>query len=288
MCLYYMDQNEKAFQHFQRVLRYAPDHERAKVFYKKAKLLQTKKEAGNLAFKSAKWQDAYNLYTEALEIDPNNKKMNAALYYNRATVSSKLNKLDQSITDCTKAIEIDENYVKAYLRRAKCYEDKEEHEKAVFDYEAVFKIDKSKEHKELLSRAKLELKKSKRKDYYKLLGVSKTASEDEIKKAYKKSALLHHPDRHTNATEEQKLDAEKKFKDVGEAYAVLTDPKKKSRYDNGQDLDDMGSGGMGAGDIDPNVLFQAFFGGGGGFGGGGFGGSSRGRQAPGGFQFSFG
>lgn len=49
------------------------------------------------------------------------------------------------------------------------------------------------EHKQLLKAAQLELKKSKRKDYYKVLGVEKNATEDEIKKAYRKRALLHHP-----------------------------------------------------------------------------------------------
>lgn len=49
------------------------------------------------------------------------------------------------------------------------------------------------EHKQLLKNAQLELKKSKRKDYYKVLGVDKNATEDEIKKAYRKRALLHHP-----------------------------------------------------------------------------------------------
>lgn len=49
------------------------------------------------------------------------------------------------------------------------------------------------EHKQLLKNAQMELKKSKRKDYYKILGVDKNASEDEIKKAYRKRALMHHP-----------------------------------------------------------------------------------------------
>ena len=90
MCLYYQDNSEKAFQHFQRVLQYSPDHAKAKLFYKKAKLLQSKKEAGNQAFKSGKWQEAYDLYTEALSVDILNKSMNATLYYNRATASSKV------------------------------------------------------------------------------------------------------------------------------------------------------------------------------------------------------
>lgn len=290
MCLYYQDNSEKAFQHFQRVLQYSPDHTKAKSFYKKAKLLQTKKELGNQAFKGGKWQDAYDLYTESLTIDQNNKTMNAALYFNRATTCSKLNKLDDCIEDCTKAIDLDPNYIKAYLRRAKSYTEKEEFESAIIDYEKVYKLDKTKEHQQLLKDAKLELKKSKRKDYYKILGVSKTANDDEIKKAYKKRALMHHPDRFPNESEDVKKEEEKKFKEVGEAYAVLSDAKKRARYDNGQDLDDMSSGMSGA-DIDPNVLFQAFFGGGGSPFMSSGGGSRSSRNAggfPGGFQFNFG
>lgn len=298
MCLYYQDNAEKAFQHFQRVLQYSPDHTKAATFYKKAKQLQNKKEAGNAAFKAGKLQEAIDMYTSALGIDANNKPLNAVLYNNRATVHNKMGKTDLCIKDCTSAIDLDDTYVKAYMRRAKAYTEKEDHESAVADYEKVYKLDKSEENKYLLKEAKIDLKRSKRKDYYKLLGVTKAATEEEIKKAYKKRALLHHPDRFPNETEEKKQEEEKKFKEIGEAYSVLTDPKKKMRYDNGQDLDEMngggGGGGMG-GDIDPNVLFQAFFGGGGGGGGspfGGGGGSRGGRGGgggmPGGFQFSFG
>lgn len=294
MCLYYQDQAEKAFQHFQRVLQYSPDHYKARDFYKKAKSLQRTKTAGNDAFKAGNWQEAYDLYTESLTIDPDNKHINAALYFNRATTLSKLNRLDDCIKDCTKAIELDDSYIKAYARRAKAYMDMEDYENAVIDYEKLCKLDKTREHNQLLKDAKLELKKSKRKDYYKILGVNKSANDDEIKKAYRKRALAHHPDRFPNATEDEKKEEEKKFKEVGEAYNVLSDPKKRSRYDNGQDLDDMGSGMSGA-DIDPNLLFQAFFGGGGSpfmFQQGGGGRSSRqsggGGGFPGGFNFNFG
>lgn len=71
------------------------------------------------------------------------------------------------------------------MKRARCYYDLENFEEAVKDYEAALKLDKSMETKNALKDAKLQLKKSKRKDYYKILGISKTASEDEIKKAYR-------------------------------------------------------------------------------------------------------
>ena len=102
--------------------------------------------------------------------------------------------MKDSISDCSSALKLDENYQKALLRRAKSYMELEEYEEAVRDYEKANKMDRGNtEYRRLLQHAKLELKKSKRKDYYKILGVGKTANEDEIKKAYRKRALVHHP-----------------------------------------------------------------------------------------------
>lgn len=291
LCLYYEDNVDKAFTHFQQVLRFAPDHQRAKDVYKKAKLLRQKKEEGNAAFKSSKWQESYDLYTEALAIDPCNKFTNAKLYFNRATVAAKLKKLKESVEDCNAALNLDEKYMKALLRRAKSYMEMEMYEEAVRDYETASRTERGNhEYRQLLQHAKLELKKSKRKDYYKILGVERGATEDEIKRAYRKRALVHHPDRHSNATEDEKKEHEKKFKEIGEAYGVLSDSKKRSRYDNGCDLEDLDGGGHGGfgGDIDPDQIFRAFFGGGGMHGGHSsfnFGGPG---SVPGGFSFQFG
>ncbi|CAH0726604.1 unnamed protein product, partial [Brenthis ino] len=256
LCLYFEDKDEQAFKHFQQVLRLAPDHKKAMETYKKAKLLKQKKEEGNEAFKMGRWQQALTLYNEALTVDKNNRKVNAKLYFNKATVCSKMNQIKEAAEACTAALELDENYVKALLRRAKCYTELGEFEDAVKDYEKLYKIDKSKTNKQLLHEAKIALKKSKRKDYYKILGVEKTASVDDIKKAYRKRALVHHPDRHAGAPDTERREQERRFKEVGEAYGVLSDPKKRARYDHGHDLDEDGSG---MADIDPNMVFQTFF-----------------------------
>jgi len=294
LCLYYQDSIDKAFQHFTQVLRLAPDHIKARGVYRKAKLLAAKKDEGNNAFRVGKLTDAHGLYTEALAIDPLNVFTNSKLYNNRATVLARQNKLDEAIKDCNEAIRLDSTYVKAYMRRAKCYADSELHDEAVRDYQKIFDMDKTRENKKLLGEAKLELKKSKRKDYYKILAITKQATPEEIKKAYKKRAMVHHPDRHANVSDEEKKEQEKKFKEVGEAYAVLSDQKKKQRYDSGADIEDM-EGGGGYADIDPNLIFQTFFnGGGGGFshGGGGHGHQHshgmHGGGFPGGFSFQFG
>uniref|UniRef100_A0AAX7SP57 J domain-containing protein n=1 Tax=Astatotilapia calliptera TaxID=8154 RepID=A0AAX7SP57_ASTCA len=240
LCLYYEDCIDKAVQFFVQALKMAPDHEKARLACRNAKALKAKKEEGNQAFKNNNYEAAYQLYTEALAIDPNNIKTNAKLYCNRATAGAKLKKVDQAIEDCTSAIKLDDTYIKAYLRRAQCYMDTEQYEEAVRDYEKVYQTEKTSDHKQMLKKAQMELKKSKRKDYYKVLGVGKNATEDEIKKAYRKRALMHHPDRHSSATPEVQKEEEKKFKEVGEAFTVLSDPKKKVRYDNGHDLEDDG------------------------------------------------
>jgi len=153
-----------------------------------------------------------------------------------------MGKNQEALNDCNQAISLDESYIKAYLRRAKCCMDLEKFEDAVRDYEKINKMEKNREYKRLLHDAKLALKKSLRKDYYKILGVDRNANEDEIKKAYRKRALVHHPDRHSSATDEEKKEQEKKFKELGEAYGILSDSKKKSRYDNGHDIDDVDTG----------------------------------------------
>ena len=124
-----------------------------------------------------------------------------------------------------------------------------------------------------------------KRDYYEVLGISKGASEDEIKKAYRKAAMKYHPDKFSNASEQEKKDAEEKFKEVNEAYQVLSDAQKKAQYDQfgHAAFEQGGAGGFGgfSGSFDGSGfedIFSSFFGGGssgfGGFGGG-FGGNSR-------------
>lgn len=282
LTLYYGDNLEKGLMHFERALMLDPDHKKAKAMRQKAKQLKEKKEMGNEQFKGGNYRQALATYSEALEVDAQNKDICSKLYYNRALVNSKLGNLREAIADCSSALALNERYMKALLQRAKLYYSMENFEEAVKDYEKALKTDRSPEVKNLLKDAKFQLKKSKRKDYYKILGITKQATEDEIKKAYRKRALVHHPDRHANSTDEEKKEQERKFKELGEAYTVLSDPMKKSRYDSGQDLEEMSH----SADVDPQQIYRQFFFpsdfGFGGFPGGGGGGNSSN------FSFHFG
>ena len=119
-----------------------------------------------------------------------------------------------------------------------------------------------------------------KRDYYEVLGVAKTATAEEIKKAYRKKAIQYHPDKNPGDKE-----AEEKFKEAAEAYEVLSDPQKRQRYDQFGFAGMSGAGGFSGGDFSMQDIFSQF----GdlfeswGMGGGNFssffgGGSSRGGQ----------
>jgi molecular chaperone DnaJ len=109
---------------------------------------------------------------------------------------------------------------------------------------------------------------SEKRDYYEVLGVERTASADEVRKAYKREALKHHPDRNPGDSA-----AEAKFKEVNEAYQVISNDEKRRAYDQfGHAAFEAGGGGFeGVGDVFAHMqdLFAEMFSGGFGFGGGG-------------------
>ena len=228
------------------------------------------KDAGNVEFKAGRLQAAYDFYTEALTIDPSNKSFNSVVHCNRAAVAIRQKRFSEAIADCSACLDVDSSNVKALCRRASAYLEKEEYDAAVRDLEKAKALsDGDRDVAQQLRHAQIELAKSKRKDHYKILGVSKNADDNEIKKSYRRLALQYHPDKNQGGSDNERAAAEAKFKDISEAYEVLSDPQKRRRFDSGADLDMGCGGGFGHQEMDMNSVFKMFFqsqgGGGGGF-----------------------
>lgn len=295
--LYGQGENEKAIQHFRQALSCDPDFKDAVKYLRMVQKLDRMKEEGNSHFKSGRYQKAVDIYSEALAVDAGNKGTNSKILNNRAMCYSKLKNWTDAIADCDQAVKLDPSYTKPKKTRAKALGESGNWDEAVRAYKSVQEANPEEPGiAKDIKNAEMELKKSKRKDYYALLGVEKDASETDIKKAYRKKAVIFHPDKNPGNAE-----AEEKFKDIQEAHETLIDPQKRERYDSGVDLMDPseqfgggggfgGMGGMGGGmgggmQIDPEILMQMFgggMGGGGGRGGGGGGFSFASGGGPGG------
>ncbi|EHK41429.1 hypothetical protein TRIATDRAFT_173440, partial [Trichoderma atroviride IMI 206040] len=289
--LYGQGENEKAIQYFRMACSCDPDYRDAVKWLRIVQKLDRMKEEGNTEFKAGRFQQAIQKYSDALDIDPSNKSMNAKLLQNRAQCKIKLQKYEDAIVDSERAVSLDPSYTKARKTKANALGKLGNWEESVREWKAIQDIDPADNSiRNEIRKAELELKKSQRKDYYKIMGIEKDADANDIKRAYRKMAVKLHPDKNPGDAE-----AEAKFKDMQEAYETLSDPQKRARYDNGDDLmdpADMFGGGMGGGmgGIDPEILFS-MMGNQGGFGGGGF--QSRGFPGgaggfPGGASFNFG
>lgn len=289
--LYRMGNHAQALNHVQHAMRSDPDHKKARQLLKMVRSLERQKKAGNDAFKEGDYEQAVECFTAALECDPGNDSFNSTLFCNRAFANQKLGNYEAAAQDCTEALKRDANYFKAFVRRAECYERLGKWEEAVSDWQSAYDHESgTRDTKSRLREAKRQLKIAKRKDYYKILEIdNRQATQGQLKKAYLKVAKKFHPDKHADKTDEEIAAAEAQFKEVQEAFAILSDPNKRARYDNGEDFEDIehGGSGFGGGGVNMADIFSMFGGGGGGFdfGDGGFGGHSHGFGSRGGSPF---
>ncbi|XP_021657184.2 uncharacterized protein LOC110647577 isoform X2 [Hevea brasiliensis] len=226
------------------------------------------KAAGNEAFQAGKHSEAIEHYTAALSCNVEARPFAAICFCNRAAAYKALGQITDAIADCSLAIALDGSYLKAISRRSTLYEMIGDYGQAASDLQRlVSTLTKQVEEKSNqfgssdrmgnlandLRQARMRLstiEEAARKkiplDMYLILGVEPSASASEIKKAYRKAALRHHPDKAGQSLarsengddglwkeigEEIHKHADRLFKMIGEAYAVLSDPTKRSQYD---------------------------------------------------------
>ena len=297
LCLYYDGQYDKAKKQIN-LMKTKGNKTDTTDLLNKVSTIESVKNKGNEIFKQKKYEEAIEEYTKILEFDPNNKKFNSLILANRALCYQKLNKHVEALRDSNQSIKLNPFYARGYIKRGNVYMELKMFDDARADFQKAKDLDPNVAGVEgYLSEANQNAEKARKRDYYAILGVDKNADEKEIKRAYKKMAMKYHPDRNSESEESKKM-AEKKFIDVNDAYSVLSDPKKRSMYDQGVDPlnpEEASGGGVHFGG-DASEILKMFFGGGspfgfstGGFGNGGnikftFGGS-RGGGSPFGFDF---
>ncbi|TFL02283.1 hypothetical protein BDV98DRAFT_58122 [Pterulicium gracile] len=280
----------QALNHASSALRLDPANVPAQSLRKRTKDVERLKEEGNNAFKSSKWKEALEKYEEALERVGENAEegkggqIRATLLSNKATTLLKLDDYDQALTTISASLALSPTSFKALRTRARIHLQLESYEDAVRDFKSAMDHAESDADRKAaqteVKKAEVALKRSKTKDYYKILGLARDCNEADIKKGYRRESLKHHPDKGGD---------EEKFKLVVEAHAVLSDPQRRQRYDLGEDEDGLNDGGgMGGGfggpGMDLSELFAQFHAAGGGpFGGGGMGGGGFGGGMGGGF-----
>ena len=285
LCLYYDGQYEKAKKQIN-LMKSKGNSIDTKDLLEKVNTIDSIKTKANEIFKQKKYEEAIEEYTKILEFDPNNKKFNSLILANRALCYQKLNKNVEALRDSNQSIKLNPFYARGYIKRGNVYMELKMFDDARADFQKAKDLDPNVAGVDgYLNDANKNAEKARKRDYYAILGIDKNADEKEIKRAYKKMAMKYHPDRNSE-TEESKKMAEKKFIDVNDAYSVLSDPKKRSMYDQGVDPlnpEEAGGGGVHFGG-DASEILKMFFGGGGspfGFSSGGFGNGSN-------IKFSFG
>ncbi|XP_023512425.1 uncharacterized protein LOC111777185 isoform X2 [Cucurbita pepo subsp. pepo] len=230
------------------------------------------KAAGNEAFQAGRYSEAVEHYTAALSCNVESRPFTAVCFCNRAAAYKAQGQVIDAIADCSLAIALDEEYFKAISRRATLYEMIRDYGQAANDLQKLVSLlskelektykyapsDRSststndlRQAHQQLAEVEEESRKEIPLDMYLILGVDPSASSAEIKKAYRKAALRYHPDKAGQSLARADngdnvlwkdiaggvhQDADKLFKMIGEAYAVLSDPIKRSRYDAEEEM----------------------------------------------------
>ena len=145
---------------------------------------------------------------------------------------------------CEEALELDADSFWGLLHKAKKLLKQEEYEASIQTLEKARELHPGKADKlnPIMNKAQVALKRSKTKDYYKVLGVASDADERQIKSAYRKASKAHHPDK-AHKYGITKEEAEKKMASINEAYEVLSDPELRARFDRGDDPNSQETGG---------------------------------------------
>ncbi|KAI1286468.1 DnaJ -like protein subfamily C member 7 [Halotydeus destructor] len=217
---YYKDDFDIALKLLANIQTKYPEHVKSRKQAEEIRLLKRRKEEGNEAFKASLYDKACAKYTEALSIDRTNKLTNAKLHLNRSKARFTLGKTNEARLDCDQAVILNPKYVKAYLKRAEIHTKLKMYDEAVTDWETVRELDASVFDLPSLNDVVKKLTEVER-DPWAVLGISATATLDQIRQARNRLALIHHPDKHQARPSPIRRMHERKFKAIQEAFEAM-------------------------------------------------------------------
>jgi DnaJ family protein C protein 3 len=272
---YMLGEHETALNHFKEGMRLDPEHKMIKTLIKKVRLFTRKLEQAEAKASAGQPGKAAKLFEEAYKIDSTPRAYISTLFLKICSSYTEAKEANEALQACDKLLQLNPQSPEYLCKRGDANILNENYDQALKDFQAALQIDQNYQAaREGQQRAQIEIKKASRKDYYKILGVKKTATSKEIKKVFRKLALVHHPDK-VKGDKEKMEAATKKFREIGEAYEVLFDEEKRRRYDAGEDLQEMAG--------QQQQQHHGFP-----FGGGFPGGFQFGGGGGGGFEFHFG
>ncbi|KAJ3275817.1 hypothetical protein HK104_003831, partial [Borealophlyctis nickersoniae] len=218
---------ETALTHVKECLRSDPEHKECKKEFRGIKKLVKAIQKVEVAVQKKKWREAVNLLTAEDGVMAEVEKLGAKelkkkMYEFACQAHAELKKSDKAMHWCSKTLDIDENNLNALIYRAEAKMAAEDYEAAMRDFQKAHELDK--QNQRIISgfqKAQSLQRQSSQKNYYKVLGVPRTATQREIKKAYRKLAQEWHPDTYRGELSEE--DVVKKMSEINEAYQVLSD-----------------------------------------------------------------
>ncbi|XP_028853777.1 dnaJ homolog subfamily C member 3b [Denticeps clupeoides] len=244
---YSLGEHQDSLSQVRECLKLDQDDKECFAHYKQVKKLSKQLDSAEELISEQRFQEAIDKYKSAMKTEPD-----VAFYTNKAQERIchclvQIKSAEEALDVCTEAHQRDPRNIHVLKDRAEAFIQLQDYEKGVEDYQEAREIDgENQEIREGLDRAQKLLKISRKRDYYKILGVGRNANKQEIIKAYRKLAQQWHPDNFQ--TEAQKKEAEKRFIDIAHAKEVLTDPELRQKFDAGEDpLDPESQQGGGGG-----------------------------------------
>ncbi|XP_015111996.1 dnaJ homolog subfamily C member 3 [Diachasma alloeum] len=238
--LYQLGMVEDSLREIRECLRLDSEHNHCLPFYKKLRKISKKLKEALEAEESRDFETCVSSALSILDLEPIVDNVRFIAHHFLCKYSGIGDDPNLAIKHCQQAVKV-RREPGILCDSAEAYLNAEMFDDAIRDAKEALEMDEGFQRaKELLQKAQQEQKRSERRDYYKILGVHKTATKQEIIKAYRKAAQKWHPDNFQDGTEKKK--AEKKFIDIAAAKEVLTDEEKRRQFDRGEDPLDPESG----------------------------------------------